>query len=135
VTADRHRTTPTRSSRRRAAVTVGRVYDRDTGSAERILVDRLWPRGVAKADAAFDVWLKDVAPSTELRRWYSHDVSRHPEFARRYRAELDDNEALDELVERCRSHPVVLLTATRDLAHSGAQVLAEVVGRRLRHTA
>ena len=59
-----------------------------TGAGYRVLVDRLWPRGITKAEAALDEWLKDVAPSTELRRWYGHDVERFDEFARRYRAEL-----------------------------------------------
>jgi uncharacterized protein YeaO (DUF488 family) len=127
------RRTANRSSRRREPVAYGRVYDADTGSAERILVDRLWPRGLAKADAALAAWMKEVAPSTALRQWYAHDVSRYHEFARRYRDELEHSPAVDQLVERCRSRPVVLLTATHDLEHSGARVLADFVSHRLRH--
>ena len=92
----------------------------------RVLVDRLWPRGVTKADAALDEWLKDAAPSTELRRWYGHDVQRFEEFARRYRAELrrpPASIASEHLVELARTEPITLLTATRDVEHSGALVL------------
>jgi uncharacterized protein YeaO (DUF488 family) len=91
-----------------------------------VLVDRLWPRGVAKADLPLDEWSKDVAPSTELRRWYGHDVDRFDEFERRYRAELREPPAA-AAVEHLRTvasrRRVVLLTATRDVEHSGAQVL------------
>ena len=82
-----------------------RVYDpaRRDDEDHRVLVDRLWPRGFSKAEAALDEWLKDVAPSTELRRWYGHDVERFEEFARRYRAELLEPPAsagVDHLTER-----------------------------------
>jgi uncharacterized protein YeaO (DUF488 family) len=105
-----------------------RVYDlgdRDEASY-RVLVDRLWPRGITKADAALDEWLKDAAPSTELRRWYGHDVQRFEDFARRYRAELGRppaSVALKHLTEVARREPVTLLTATHDVEHSGARVL------------
>ena len=95
----------------------------------------LWPRGVTKADAALDEWLKDAAPSTELRRWYGHDVERFEEFARRYRAELrrpPASAAVDRLVELARTQTITLLTATRDVEHSGARVLHEVLTRRAR---
>jgi uncharacterized protein YeaO (DUF488 family) len=91
-----------------------------------VLVDRLWPRGVSRSDAELDEWLKDVAPSTELRRWYGHDIERYEEFARRYEAELLDEPAataVARLSEQARSDLVTLLTATRDLDHSGAHVL------------
>ncbi len=71
----------------RRRISIRRAYDTDTGGdGYRVLVDRLWPRGVRKADAAIDEWLKDAAPTTELRRWYGHEVSRFDEFARRYPA-------------------------------------------------
>jgi uncharacterized protein YeaO (DUF488 family) len=136
VPTERHRTTKTRthaSTRREPRVAYARVYDDGGASGARILVDRLWPRGLAKADAHLDEWAKEVAPTTELRRWYGHDVARFDEFARRYRAELDERDEVDELVRRCASGPVVLLTATRDLEHSGARVLADYVRDRLRH--
>ena len=112
-----------------------RVYDADlkSESGHRVLVDRLWPRGVSKADAAFDEWLTDAAPSTELRRWYAHDVGRFDEFARRYRAELRRSPAagaVEHLLELRRAGPLTLVTATRDLEHSGAVVLHERLTRR-----
>jgi uncharacterized protein YeaO (DUF488 family) len=109
-------------------VQLRRVYDDgylgDRGY--RVLVDRLWPRGVTKADAALDEWLKDAAPSAELRRWYGHDVRRFDEFVRRYRAELRQppaSVAVDRLIELADRETITLLTATRDVEHSGARVL------------
>ena len=101
----------------------------------RLLVDRLWPRGVSKADADLTTWSRRVAPSDDLRTWYDHDPQRHGEFAERYRAELDDDEhveALDEICALARKGGVVLLTATRDVEHSHAVVLADVVRASLR---
>jgi uncharacterized protein YeaO (DUF488 family) len=109
---------------------VRRVYDEPAAhqAGYRVLVDRLWPRGLTKAAAALDEWLKAVAPSTELRRWYDHDVTKHARFANKYRAELSRSpasEAIDHLVDLARTQPIVLLTATRDLEHSAAVVLQE----------
>jgi uncharacterized protein YeaO (DUF488 family) len=109
-----------------------RVYDAG-GSGYRVLVDRLWPRGVTKIQAALDEWLRDAAPSSDLRRWYGHRVERFDEFARRYRAELrrpPAAAAVDHLVELSHEQPITLLTATRDVEHSGALVLREVLSRR-----
>jgi uncharacterized protein YeaO (DUF488 family) len=112
-------------------VEVVRVYE-DPGrrpGAYRVLVDRLWPRGVQKAALDFDEWAKDAAPSAELRRWYGHDPVRFAEFARRYRAELERGPG-GSVVERLRPLArgrLELLTATRDVEHSGAAVLAEVI--------
>lgn len=106
-----------------------RVYD-DQGAGHRVLVDRLWPRGVTKAEAALAEWMRDVAPSTELRRWYGHRRDRFDEFARRYRAELRRppwSTAVARLVDLVRSGPITLVTATRDVEHSGAHVLSQVV--------
>jgi len=94
----------------------------------RVLVDRVWPRGVSKEKAHLDEWLKDVAPSTELRRWYGHDPEKFAEFRRRYREELADEghrAAVGHLRELAARDRVTLLTATRDVAHSQAAVLAE----------
>lgn len=106
-----------------------RVYDDDHHDRGfRVLVDRLWPRGVRKADAALDEWLKDAAPSGELRKWYGHDVDRFEEFAGRYRAELAEPpaaEAVHHLLDEAGKQPVILLTATRDVDHSGALVLRD----------
>lgn len=112
-------------------VRLARVYDDPTSDGgARILVDRVWPRGLKKEDAGLDEWLKDVAPSTELRKWYAHQVERFDEFRERYLAELRQEPraaALDKLRERARHGPVTLLTATKDLPHSQAAVLAELL--------
>ncbi|MGH9028789.1 MAG: DUF488 family protein, N3 subclade [Acidimicrobiales bacterium] len=98
-----------------------------------ILVDRLWPRGLRKEGAPFERWLQAVAPSTPLRIFYGHRPERFAEFAMRYRAELaaDVDGGFRELVVLARREPVALLTATRDLEHSGAEVLVEELRRRL----
>jgi uncharacterized protein YeaO (DUF488 family) len=104
-----------------------RVYEpAELSDGRRVLVDRLWPRGLSKERARLDEWLKAVAPSDELRRWYGHEPARFAEFTRRYEAELEDPEraeALSHLREEARSGPVTLLTATRDLERSEAAVL------------
>lgn len=82
-------------TRGREAIVVHRIYDPDDEPGYRVLVDRLWPRGLAKGDAALDEWLKDVAPSTDLRRWYGHEPSRFAEFRKRYRDELEQPPASD----------------------------------------
>ncbi len=112
-------------------VHVARVYDPpgdDDGA--RVLVDRLWPRGLSKDAAALDHWCRDVAPSSELRKWYGHDPARFAEFAERYRAELDDPDraaALAALRRLSREGPLTLLTATKDPDLSQARVLADVL--------
>jgi uncharacterized protein YeaO (DUF488 family) len=110
-------------------VRVRRIYDEpDSADGARVLVDRIWPRGMAKDRAALDEWAKDVAPSGELRRWYRHDPEHYADFARRYRAELAEPEraeALERLRELATSGPVTLLTATKNVGHSHATVLAE----------
>ena len=112
-------------------VRIGRVYDDpDPTHGARILVDRLWPRGVRKDGACIDTWEKDVAPSAQLRTWYGHDPTRFEEFARRYRSELADparTRALERLRQLRDTTGLTLLTATRDLEHSHAAVLAEVI--------
>jgi uncharacterized protein YeaO (DUF488 family) len=116
-------------------IRVARVYDEPAGRGHRALVDRLWPRGVAKARLALDEWAKDVAPSSELRRWYAHDPERFDEFARRYRAELDEPDraaALTELRQLAAKGRLTLLTAAKRSDISEATVLADVLtkGRR-----
>jgi uncharacterized protein YeaO (DUF488 family) len=110
-------------------VRIRRVYDvPDAGDGRRILVDRLWPRGLAKDAAAIDEWLKAVAPSTELRRWYGHDPELFGEFGRRYAEELSGPEraqAVAHLRDLAHAGPLTLLTATRDIEHSQAAVLAD----------
>lgn len=115
-------------------VRVRRVYDEPgPGDGARVLVDRLWPRGMTKARARVDQWLKEVAPSTELRTWYHHDAARFAEFSRRYRDELaepDHAAALAELRALARRGTVTLLTATTDVDHSEAAVLADLMRAR-----
>jgi uncharacterized protein YeaO (DUF488 family) len=114
---------------------VARVYDppdddHDDDGGARVLVDRLWPRGLRKDAAAFDHWCRDVAPSNELRKWYGHDPARFAEFAERYRTELDDPDraaALAALRRLSRKGPLTLLTATKDPDLSQARVLADVL--------
>lgn len=111
-----------------------RVYDRvSPQDGARVLVDRVWPRGMRKDDAHLDAWMRDLAPSTELRRWYGHTPERFPEFRRRYLAELDDDvhqRAVRELDQLAGQGPVTLLTASRDLEHSQAAVLADHLAHR-----
>jgi uncharacterized protein YeaO (DUF488 family) len=115
----------------KAKVRVGRAYDQPTDQdGTRVLVDRLWPRGLTKAKAALDEWCKQIAPSTELRQWYGHDPARFPEFRRRYRNELtsaDQAAALVHLRDLARHRPLTLLTASKEVAISEATVLAELL--------
>ncbi|MEU4115228.1 DUF488 family protein [Kitasatospora sp. NPDC028055] len=112
-----------------ARVAYRRIYQEPSPQdGRRVLVDRVWPRGVTKADAHLDEWLRDVAPSTGLRTWYGHEPERFAEFRRRYLVELRDaqhREAADHLRELAAQDALTLLTATRDVDHSQAAVLAE----------
>jgi uncharacterized protein YeaO (DUF488 family) len=109
-------------------VRVRRVYEEPApGEGTRVLVDRIWPRGLAKAKEGLDAWCKNVAPSDELRRWYGHDPDRFEEFGRRYRLELQAPrraEALAHLRGLARDRQLTLLTATRQPEISQAAVLA-----------
>jgi len=109
---------------------VKRIYDDPApDDGRRVLVDRVWPRGVSKERAALDLWCKDVAPSTELRKWYGHDPAKQPEFAARYRTELAAQPAADALADlRATAGTLTLLTATHDLELSQARVLADTLG-------
>jgi uncharacterized protein YeaO (DUF488 family) len=94
----------------------------------RILVDRLWPRGLKKSDAAIDRWLKDIAPSTALRKWFAHDPARWPEFRRRYAAEIRRHpDQLAELRTIARKGPVTLIFSARDELRNDAVVLRNVL--------
>lgn len=111
-----------------------RAYDEPThNDGARILVDRVWPRGVSKEDLQIEAWEKDVAPSTELRKWFGHDVDRWDGFRTRYRDELakgDAKEAVDRLVERLDSGRITLVYGARDEEHNQAVVLREVLEER-----
>ena len=111
-------------------VEIARVYGQPDLEGHRVLVDRLWPRGIARQDALFVQWLPDVAPTTSLRKWYGHVPERFAEFAERYRQELDHEparEALESLRAQARTVALVLVTATKDLDRSGAAVLRSVL--------
>ena len=109
-------------------IRVRRVYEESSpADGVRVLVDRVWPRGLRKDAARLDEWAKDVAPSTELRTWYRHDPAKFDEFSRRYAAELDEpkaREALIRLRALAADRPVTLLTATKEVDLSQATVLA-----------
>jgi uncharacterized protein YeaO (DUF488 family) len=111
-----------------ADIRVRRVYEEPAAAdGARVLVDRVWPRGLRKDAARLDEWAKDVAPSTELRTWYGHDPAKFDEFKRRYRAELNEpgvREGLDRLRALAAGRRVTLLTATKDVDISQAEVLA-----------
>ena len=111
-----------------------RAYEkpaRDDG--ERILVERLWPRGLTKLEAKIDLWLKDVAPSTELRRWFGHDPAKWEEFQRRYRVELGGKpEAWQPLLDAAESDDVTLLFSAHDLEHNNAVALKAYLDKQLK---
>jgi uncharacterized protein YeaO (DUF488 family) len=106
-----------------------RAYEKPSAAdGKRILVERLWPRGLTKAKARIDLWLKDIAPSTELRRWYSHDVSKWREFKKRYLAELRDApESMRRLRGLAQEGPVTLIYAAHDVKHNSAVVLQQLL--------
>lgn len=110
-------------------VRIRRIYEASSPQdGKRILVDRLWPRGVSKQNAHIDEWLKAVAPSTDLRRWYGHEPDKFGEFKQRYADELADADHADawrHLVEEAGSGTITLLTATKDVDRSEAALLAE----------
>jgi uncharacterized protein YeaO (DUF488 family) len=110
-------------------VKLKRAYERPAaGDGDRILIDRLWPRGVKKADAAIDVWMKEIAPSTELRRWFGHRAERWPEFRRRYAEELRRRpELVEDLRALARKGPITLVFAAHDQARNDAVVLRELL--------
>lgn len=115
----------------KAGVQVRRVYEaRAPDDGIRVLVDRLWPRGLTKAKAELDEWCKEVAPSTELRKWYDHEPARFDEFCRRHLTELDQQERSDavaHLVDLAQGRTLTLLTATKQPDISDAAVLSKVI--------
>lgn len=107
---------------------MARVYDEvSPDEGQRVLVDRVWPRGVRKDDPRVGIWCKDVAPSKDLREWYHHDPDRFDEFASRYTVELGDSAALEDLRMLAKRKAVTLVTATRELDISQATVLAKLL--------
>lgn len=115
--------------RRDREVRIKRAYETpEKADGFRVLVDRVWPRGVSKADAKLGEWLKDAGPSTELRHWFDHDPEKFDEFADRYRQELKGSESLARLRQLCREHDVVTLVyGAKDTEHNQAVVLRDLV--------
>ncbi|RWG82907.1 MAG: DUF488 domain-containing protein [Mesorhizobium sp.] len=124
--------TPTSAKAFNETVKLKRAYERPTaGDGKRVLIDRLWPRGIKKTEAAIDHWMKELAPSTELRKWFGHDPRRWEEFRRRYAAEIHEHrDELDRLRNLMRMSPVTLVYSAHDEAHNDAVVLREIL---LRH--
>lgn len=111
------------------SINIKRVYDnKSEDDGYRVLIDRLWPRGVKKEDAHFDEWLKDLAPTTELRKWFDHDPDRFEEFCMRYKKELQDHkEELDRLRSKAKSEKITLLFAAKDIERNNAVVIKELL--------
>ena len=112
-------------------ITIKRIYEpNNPQDGCRVLVDRLWPRGVSKEKAALDLWMKDIGPSTELRQWFGHDPNKWAEFQKKYRAELKNKgEMLDELRNLDKKHnQLTLLYGARDQEHNEAVIIAELLG-------
>lgn len=109
------------------AISTARVYDAPDGeTGNRLLVDRVWPRGRRKEDLRHDDWIREVAPSSALRKWFGHDPGKWEEFRDRYRAELDANpDAVERCLHYCRKGPVVLLFGAKDRVHNQAVVLRD----------
>jgi uncharacterized protein YeaO (DUF488 family) len=114
-------------------IRIKRVYDPVSNSdGTRLLVERLWPRGVAKTSLEIKDWLKDVGPSTELRKWFSHDPAKWDEFCRRYQAELRANpDAWQSIIEAARHGPVTLIYSSHDVEHNNAVALLAFLKHRL----
>lgn len=117
-------------------IAIKRVYDEpEPQDGTRVLVDRLWPRGISKERAHIDAWLKDLAPSNELRKWFGHEPEKFAEFRRRYEAELRSEEAqaaLRQLEDKAKQGPLTLVFAAHDIEHNNAVVLREYLQHALR---
>jgi uncharacterized protein YeaO (DUF488 family) len=113
------------------SIRIKRIYDPPSpGDGKRILVDRLWPRGIKKDEARIDEWMKEIAPGDELRKWFGHNPEKWEEFRKRYKAELrDKKELLDKIRSQAEKGTVTLLFAARDVEHNNAVVLKEVLGK------
>jgi uncharacterized protein YeaO (DUF488 family) len=116
----------------RVGIAVKRAYDPvSRADGTRFLVERLWPRGISKAKLRVDAWLKEVGPSTKLRKWFSHDPAKWDEFRRRYRRELDSRpEAWQPIVSAARRGPVTLVYSSHDTEHNNAVALQKYLSRR-----
>lgn len=118
-------------------IAIKRVYDEpESAGGTRILVDRLWPRGLSKERAHVDLWLKELAPSNELRQWFGHEPEKFTEFRHRYEAELRSAEAqaaMQQLEDRAKQGPITLVFAAHDVEHNNAVVLRDRLQQALKH--
>lgn len=112
-----------------ATIEIKRIYDApDKADGFRILIDRLWPRGIKKVDAALDLWLKEIAPSNTLRKWFNHDAEKWPEFQKRYAKELEDKQDLIDLIkEKATAQTVTLLFGSKEMEHNNAVALLNII--------
>ena len=110
---------------------IKRAYEaKEAGDGKRILIDRLWPRGVSKEKAGLDAWQKELAPSTALRQWFGHDPEKWAEFKKRYRKELarpESKRLLEDIAHSAERHNVTLIYSAKDTEHSDVQVLEELI--------
>jgi uncharacterized protein YeaO (DUF488 family) len=115
-------------------VKIKRVYDEvSPDDGERILVDRLWPRGIRKDEAKIDEWIKDIAPGNELRKWFAHDPSKWREFKKRYAEELKgQSNRIELLIKKAKRGNITLIFSARDTEHNNAVVLSELISKRQR---
>jgi len=117
---------------------IRRVYEsKEAGDGVRVLVDRLWPRVLRSAEAGIDEWMKDIAPSDELRKWFAHDPAKWPEFKRRYTQELSEpqkTKLLERIAKMARSGNVTLVYAAKDTEHNNARVLEELITRTVKNS-
>lgn len=104
------------------------IYDENIPKGKRVLVDRVWPRGISKEDAKLDEWLKDIAPSTDLRKWFDHDPDKFSDFKKKYKEELKDNDAVKKLKDM--KGTIVLLYGAKDEKYNHAVVLKEFMGKK-----
>lgn len=115
---------------------IKRAYDKpESADGKRILIDRLWPRGVSKANARIDEWLKDLGPSTELRKWFGHDPEKWEEFRKRYNRELsapDKAVLLDDIAQNAEHANVTLIYSAKDTEHSDVKVLEELITKMMK---
>ncbi|MCG7418950.1 DUF488 family protein [Macrococcus epidermidis] len=107
---------------------LARIYDEDIPKGKRVLVDRVWPRGISKEDAKLDEWLKDIAPSTDLRKWFDHDPDKFDDFKKKYKEELKDNDAVKKLKDM--KGTIVLLYGAKDEKYNHAVVLKEYLSKK-----
>ena len=123
---------PSRPKRRASSIAIKRAYDKPSAKdGVRILIDRLWPRGLSKAKLKIDAWPRELTPSTDLRKWYGHEPARFAEFRRRYRAELAEHaKEIDALRAMVRGRAATLITATREVDLSHAAVMREIMQRK-----